>query len=228
MGNWLRRQYDEGVDPTGWGQLPSEEHIADLRQRMEHKESYQDDWEKYQVFDKEGKETDWGWRLRDETDRWWYEKRKREVKEYEAMKHWQETRLHKRDYDARREQIEEEGLGNVRLTPQITGNLISLRVEFPPEFRHLTNVEGQNQKAKTNANYHISLAYTPDVERDPKLQERLNAFLKQYFGRDVELRNIRVTAKGGGYELEGGTQFEHDLNLLVNAGTGKKSHISLD
>ena len=51
--------------------------------------------------------------LKDPDEREWYEKRQRWIDEYDTAVEWQKTRLPKREYDERKNQIEEHGIGNV-------------------------------------------------------------------------------------------------------------------
>ena len=129
-------------DPTGWGALPwaptdrdreSNQQWDDLWGEL--RERY---WETVPYTDGYGhvgtKE-----QVKDDEDRAWYEDRKKVIDEYDNAVEWQNTRLHKREYDERKNQIEEHGLGNVMLTPQTNGNFYYLKAEFPPDFVHLTN-----------------------------------------------------------------------------------------
>ena len=141
----------------------------------------------------------------------------------------------------KKKRIERDGLQNVVLTPQITGHLISLRVDFPPQFTHLLNARGLQEKHATNAGFHISLSYRREVDQNPEHRENINNFLRKYFGLENGLDDIgsrpgvttnfsRVRVnKNGIYNLEGTTEFEEDLREIVLEGTAKhEAHISLD
>jgi len=180
--------------------------------------------------------------LKDPEERSWYEMRQRMIADYDIAREWQQTRIHKRDYDARKAQIEERGLGDVRLIPQFTGDFLSLRAEFPRGFYHLTNASTQRIKEATPEGYHISLSKRDTLKEKPDHLAKMNAFLRKHFGMrngvadvgkyggaDFNLRHIRVSNRGGVYELVGNSQFERELNELAREGTGQggAAHISL-
>jgi hypothetical protein len=230
-----RRQADE-TDPTGWGPLPDDISWKEKNWLWEkHHSNVPDEWEEVAV---EGGRPEW--RLKDEQHRMWWDQLTEKQSARQGMENWHATRLPKRDYHDRKWEIEHDGIGRVRLTPQITGSLISLRVEFPPGFKHLTNLHGQTLKAEQASGYHISLAYTSGVDKNPELRNLLNTFLRRYFdmdgvgdigkvsGKFFNFPNVRVS-RGSTYELSGDDDFANDLRTLVLAGTNKEEpHISLD
>ena len=128
------------------------------------------------------------------------------------------------------------------LTPQITNNLISLKLDFPSQFTHLLNAKGFQEKHATNAGFHISLSYLPEIEANPEHRTRVNNFLKKHFGLDNGLGDINTRPgvskdfptvevnKNGIYTLKGNSEFDEDLQQLVIEGTHKHGppHISLD
>jgi len=251
--NWdhLDEPMDEPMDvdddPTGWGALP---YAPTQKDRDSNK--YWDDfygewrterWEEVTFVDDYGDEQVKE-QLRDPEERKWYEKRQRMIDEYDTAVGWQNTRLPKRDYDERKNQIEEHGIGNVKLTPQTDGDgwFYYLKAEFPPGFAHLTNQATQQKKVLTPAGYHISLTYRKELEQKEDHRAKMNAFLKEYFGTDNGVANfnshpgklfniptVTISKSGGVYQLAGESKFEKDLHELAQAGTGKDGlpHISL-
>jgi len=119
------RAREEAEDPTGWGRLPWEPSASDREWNAYYDSLYGDwreeHWEQVPYVNDKGEE-EMKEQLRDPEEREWYERRQRMIDEYDTAREWQQTRIHRRDYEARKAQIEEIGLGNVRLTPQFTGN----------------------------------------------------------------------------------------------------------
>ena len=232
-------------DPTGWGALPQ---APTEKDRASNK--YWDDfygewrterWEEVEYEDEYG-EQKVKEQLRDPDERAWYEQRQRMIDEYDAAAEWRNTRLPKREYDERKNRIEEHGLGTIRLTPQTNGNFYYLKADFPPDFVHLTNKPTQQKKELTDAGYHISLSFRRELEQNENHREKMNAFLKEYFGMNngiadigklpgklVNLPSITVSKSGGVYQLDGDRKFEKELHELTKTGTGKDGlpHISL-
>ena len=150
-----RDHWDEPMDvdddPTGWGALPWAPTDKDRASNAYWDSLYGDwraeHWEEVEYTDgyqqKKIKE-----QLKDPGEREWYEKRQRMIDEYDTAVEWQNTRLPKREYGERQNQIEEHGLGNVMLTPQTDGDgwFYYLKAEFPPNFYHLTNQATQQKK----------------------------------------------------------------------------------
>jgi hypothetical protein len=243
MDDFLRNYiHRDPWDPTGWGQLPYEPTEKDRWSNWEWDKVKQDDnhWQDYTYNNEYGDEVH-DRRLVDETERHFYDDRQKMIDEYDTAVHWQNTRLRQPYYEFQKKRIEQNGLQNVVLTPQITGNLISLRVDFPPQFTHLLNARGLQEKHATNAGFHISLSYRREVDQNPEHRENINNFLRKYFGLENGLDDIgtrlgmtknfphvRVN-KNGIYNLEGNTEFDEDLRELVLEGTAKhEAHISLD
>ncbi len=161
---------------------------------------------------------------------------------YDEAKRWRDTRWPKAEYDVRKDEIKTSGIGSLRLTPQITNQLISLKVDFPAGFKHLLNEEGQRIKFESDSGYHISLTYLPEIDANPALNNRLNSFLFDHFGLHNGVEDIGSKpgkrrrydkagiSRGGTYELKGDDEFNKALQELVREGTRKDgpSHISLD
>ena len=144
--------------------------------------------------------------------------------------------------NSEKKQIERNGIQNVVLTPQITKKMISLKADFPSQFTHLLNAQGFQNKHATNAGFHISLSYLPEIEANPEHRTRVNNFLKTHFGLENGLEDINTRPgvskdfptvevnKNGIYTLKGNSEFEKDLQQLIIEGTHKHGppHISLD
>ena len=243
MDDFLRNYiHRDPWDPTGWGQLPYEPTEKDRWSNWEWDKVKQDDnhWQDYTYTNQYGDEVH-DRRLINLTERQFYDDRQKMIDEYDTAVHWQNTRLRQPYYEFQKKRIEQNGLQNVVLTPQITGNLISLRVDFPPQFTHLLNARGLQEKHATDAGFHISLSYRREVEQNPEHRVNINIFLRKYFGLENGLDDIgtrpgmtknfsRVRVnKNGIYNLEGTTEFDEDLRELVLEGTAKhEAHISLD
>jgi hypothetical protein len=229
-----------GERRTGWEEeYPiSNPPSANDRENVEWKKRFPQDWHEVEVVNDYG-ETVKEWQLKDPVEWWYHKPRLDRVTKYDTNLHWHASRLSKPQYEARKEEIYQNGIGQVVMRPQLTGNLYSLRVMFPPGFRHLTNQYGQMKKLQDNAaGYHISLGYWRDVQKNPELRNAMNAFLMKYY--DTTLENIDIPSDvaeefnwvkvGGGstYEINDDTEFANDLRDLVKLGTGKTPHISLD
>ena len=232
-------------DPTGWGALPWEptdrdrqsnkdwdDLYGELRERYWEEVEYEDGYKQNKIKEQ----------LKDSDEREWYEKRQRWIDEYDTAVEWQKTRLPKREYDERKNQIEEHGIGNVKLTPQTHGNFYYLKAEFQPNFHHLTNQATQQKKVLTPEGYHISLSFRRELEQNEDHRAKMDAFLKEHFGmnngvanfnshpgKQFNLPRITVSGTGGVYQLAGESKFEKDLYDLTQIGTGKDGlpHISL-
>jgi len=241
------RAREEAENPTGWGPLPWEPSANDRAWNTHWDNLYgpwrEEHWETVPTgyVNEDGTEETIE-RLRDPMERERYEWRERMITEYDDALRWRRERIHRRDYDARKAQIEEVGLGKVHIMPQFTDRLFSLRVQFPRNFYHLTNAPTQRAKENTKEGYHISISYRGELQRRPDHLAKMNAFLRKHFGMrngvadvgkyggaDFNLRHIRVSNRGGVYELVGNSQFERELNELAREGTGKggAAHISL-
>ena len=161
-----RDHWDEPMDvdddPTGWGALPWAPTDKD-RESNKYWDDFYGEWrtERWETVEYEDEygEQKVKEQLIDPDERAWYEKSQQMIDEYDTAAEWQNTRLHKREYDERKNQIEEHGLGNVMLTPQTNGNFYYLKADFPPNFHHLTNQATQQKKVLTPEGYHISLTY---------------------------------------------------------------------
>jgi hypothetical protein len=258
MGEFLRKHdnrehWDRGEDvpmevdddPTGWGALPWaptdtdrasnkywDDFYGEWRTERWEEVEYEDDYGKQKVKEQ----------LRDPDEREWYEKRQQMIDEYDTAAEWQNTRLPKRKYDERKNQIEEHGIGNVKLTPQTNGNFYYLKADFPSDFVHLTNQATQQKKVLTPEGYHISLSFRRELEQNEDHRAKMDAFLKEHFGmnngvanfnshpgKQFNLPRITVSGTGGVYQLAGESKFEKDLYELTQIGTGKDGlpHISL-
>jgi hypothetical protein len=232
-------------DPTGWGALPHaptdkdrasnkywDEFYGEWRTERWEEVEYEDDYGKQKVKEQ----------LRDPDEREWYEERQRMIDEYDTAAEWQNSRLPKREYDERKNQIEEHGIGNVKLTPQTNGNFYYLKADFPPDFVHLTNQATQQKKVLTPEGYHISLTYRRELEQNDDHRTKMDAFLREHFGMNNGVADIgklqgkrfnlpRITISNGGdvYQLVGDRKFEKDLLELTQIGIGKDGlpHISL-
>ena len=114
-------------DPTGWGVLPHEPTTGDRHSNNWWDEYKYDNqyWEDYVRTNDYGEEVQ-DRRLRNPTERSFYDDRQKWTDEYDTALHWQNTRLRKPYYEYQKKRIERDGLQNVVLTPQITGHLISL------------------------------------------------------------------------------------------------------
>ena len=97
--------------------------------------------------------------------------------------------------NSEKKQLERDGIQNVVLTPQITNNLISLKADFPSQFTHLLNAQGLQNKHATNAGFHISLSYLPEIEANPEHRTRVNSFLKKHFGIENGLEDIEHSCR---------------------------------
>jgi len=257
MGDFFRRQQEiikerirerdriyrmEREDPNrGYGEMP-EEPTQRERDTVQWWDSWeaQKYWEEYKYYDWEGREQT-GYRIKDDEERKWYEYRNRKISEYDDAANKRMTRLPKSEYEERKQEIERRGLGPVKLIPQITGKLISIRTEFPPGFKHLSNEESVRKKMEDAASFRMTLTYTPEVEKNETLRDQLNSFLSKHFGisdytkinnRDGhirELKNISV-ARSGLYQLQRYDDFTHEIDDLQRAGTGKGglARVSLD
>ena len=122
-----KRAREEAEDPTGWGRLPWEPSARDRESNAFLDSLYgawrEEHWEWVPYVNDKGEE-DMKEQLKDPEERSWYEMRQRMIADYDIAREWQQTRIHKRDYEARKAQIKEMGLGNVRLTHQFTGNFL--------------------------------------------------------------------------------------------------------
>jgi hypothetical protein len=232
-------------DPTGWGALP---HAPTDKDRASNKywDEFYGEW-RTERWEEVEYEDDYGQKkvkeqLKNPVERAWYEQRQRMIDEYDAAAEWQNTRLPKREYDERKNHIEEHGLGTIKLTPQTNGNFYYLRADFPPDFVHLTNQATQRKKELTTEWYHISLSFRRELERNEDHLAKMNAFFKEHFGMNngvadfdthpgklFNIPTITVSTSGGVYQLAGDQKFEKDLYELTKIGTGKDGlpHISL-
>jgi hypothetical protein len=153
----------------------------------------------------------------------------------QSFRQWKLNRPPKKEYYERAAEIKREGIGEVQVVPQKTDKLYSLKVTFPEGFRHLSSEHGQNEKAKTNSGYHISLMYEPyKGHKIDKVAVGLRNKIGKYFGswdspepQPMRFDKIRVS-KGSTYELYDDTEFVNLLNELSKRGTDKWAHISLD
>ena len=245
---------DVDDDPTGWGPLPQKPTDKDRESNKGYDDLYGDwreeHWEtvphpnEYGHTHDENGEPYMKERLRNEAEREWYEYRQEMIDKYDAAFEWQNTRIPKRQYDERVQELEQHGLGEVMLTPQVgdDGWFYSLKVDFPPGFRHLTSPETQQKKLATPAGYHISLTYRRELEQNEAHKAQMNAFLQEHFGMNngiadigqvpgkrFILPNITVSKSGGVYQLDGNRPFERDLHALTQIGTGRNGlpHISV-
>jgi len=229
--------------------LPDEPEQADrdMVKRYDFKTN-PDAWEQYETKDWDWKENKYktDWRLKDVVKRSEYTERSGRVDAYDGKKNWKETRLLPREYYARKEGIEKEGLPEMWMVPQVTRGLHSIQVLFPRGFQHLTNEEGERRKWETDARYHISLGYEPGLDKDgnPKddggFKKALYDFYDDYFPRTdgseewnwVErgLGKKFYVSSGSTYELQDeDDEFVKRMNSLARQGTGKDwAHISLD
>ncbi len=110
--------------------------------------------------------------------------------------------------------------------------MISLKADFPTQLAHLLNAQGLQNKHATNAGFHISLSYLPEIEANPKHRTRVNNFFKNHFGLENGLEDINTRAsvsedfptvevnKNGIYiyTLKGNSEFEKDLQQSVIEG----------
>ena len=86
------------------------------------------------------------------------------------------------------------------------------------------------------------MSYRGELERKADHLAKMNTFFKENFGmqngvadvgthpgKTLHLPNVRVSSRGGIYELVGDRKFERDLTELAREGTGKEgdAHISL-
>ena len=142
--------------------------------------------------------------------------------------------VHADDWYRRKRQIETFGIGKVRLVPQVTGNLVSLRVVFHPGFKHMIRPHRVERKMNADSGFHITITYVRDLEDKPALKDRWDNFVKTYFqnehdGRIMDFPEVSV-AKAGTLMLHGDREFDKELKALVDEGSGKDGgpHISLD
>ena len=231
MDEYLRRLTRKGDNNGGWGDLPEKPTQLDY-DNIEWKryDYYPDLWEQCEHVNDYG-EPKKDWRLKDPDDWWYYQRRMKKIENYREAVRWRATRVPKHMYEDRADYINRNGLGLVYMKPQLTDNLYSLHVKFQPGVKHLTNSLGQKKKEETAAGYHISLAYRDDVTKNTTLQRHMKWFLRKYFekghGEFFEIDKARVT-RGSTYEFAGDDEFTRDLHELVQAGTNKQAHISLD
>ena len=183
------------------------------------------------MIQKRWEKVDGEWMLKNEREREEYESAEKQVARYENQLHWNKTRIPKQMYYVRKDEIERNGIGRVNLKWQETGNLGSLRVTFPKNFRHLINSASVREKESTPESFHISVYYRDSFE---KIKEDFYEFMRNVFFDNWEYEvnytfwTVRVT-QGSTYSLEGDTPFERHLRRLVQGGTGKdRPHISLD
>ena len=156
---------DEWPDP-----VDPEEGARDYVEERSHKKR-PDLWQ----WNKENED----WELKDADENWWYQWYKKQVDKYDADLNWKQTRHKPSVYEEIKEQIEHDGLPNVTLQPQYTGNLISLRVTFPSNFVHLTNEVGQRKKEQQDSGYHISMGYIKDYDSKKKLEKASRQLCQQ-------------------------------------------------
>jgi hypothetical protein len=149
------------------------------------------------------------------------------------------------EYKSRVDEIWNYGIGKLWLRPQKTGELHSLRVEFPDDFQHLINQEAINKNKQEPSSFHISLAY------DNRLKGGLGKELKQFYKDYFELRDPKDPRSGywwkeydfikpGGNTVSGGSTYEfvdfedqfvrkmHEIQLKGTRDGTTKAHISLD
>ena len=238
---------EDDEDPTGWGRLPQKPTDKDRASNKDWDDLYGDwreeHWETVPGFNDFGDPIEKE-QLRNPVEREFYEYRQKMIDAYDAALEWQTTRLPKREYDERVQEMERHGLGEVILTPQTDsdGWFYYLKVDFPPNFRHLTSPETQQKKLATPAGYHISLTYRRELEQNEAHKAQMNAFLQEHFGMNngiadigqvpgkrFILPNITVSKSGGVYQLDGNRPFERELHALTQKGTGKDGlpHISV-
>ena len=149
---------------------------------------------------------------------------------------WAKTRHPEQEYNRRKAIIERDGIWcNLRWQETVWPEhderypFYSLRVEFPPDFRHLIVQEAQDAKEALPEGYHISIGNKWAFIDNAKMLRRLSAIYLRF--RDPVIHHfehVRVTS-GSAYELLGPDSVVWAIKDVVQFGTGKKDpHISLD
>jgi len=232
-----RQDREEAAGPDrGWGPLPEQ---PTEQERWSNREwdrlRYRDDWAEHwmeEQFINDYDQEDTRWVLRDETDRDWYNYRQRKIDAYDNEVHWRRLARNKQDYDRRKAEIERDGIRGVRLTPQRTGNLYSLRVEFPRGFEHTILPAAVARKMNTDASFHITITYQTEMDGNADMTREIHAWRHRWFppgeqGIVVDFPEVWVSSNGV-FMLRGNREFDRELRRITQLGHQRDPHISLE
>ena len=152
----------------------------------------------------------------------------------EDQKHWNETRHDSKEYEKRKEQILQNGIlcklqfqEDYEHTPW--DPFYSLKVIFPPNFKHLIKPEAGTKKEELSSGFHISPGSRSAFnDNTGMLRELKGLWWKYEVPQPEHLRHVWV-AKSGTISIEKPDPLYYQLIKLVRHGTGKAYiHISLD
>ena len=152
----------------------------------------------------------------------------------EQLKEWNESRYDPKEFDARKQNILDNGIlcklqfqSDYEHTPW--DPFYSLKVTFPPNFKHLVKPEAVAKKEATSSGFHISLGNRSKFTDNTGMLRELNGLWYKYEHPQPEhLKHVWI-AKSGTISIEKPDPLYYQLIKLVKHGTGiAYIHISLD
>ena len=152
----------------------------------------------------------------------------------EDKRYWNETRYDSKEYEKRKEQILQNGiLCKLQFQEDYEHSqydpFYSLKVVFPPNFKHLIKPEAVAQKEALSSGFHISLGYRSAFnDNEGMLRELKGLWWKYEQPRPEHLKHVWI-ANSGTISIERPDPLYYHLIKLVKHGTSKAYvHISLD
>jgi len=232
-----RQDREDDAGPNrGWGDMPEQPTQREIDDnRYWDRLRYGDDWAEYWMELDDVNEYDEAvtrWALKDETERYYYDRKQRKIDAYKDAVRWRRLARNKEDYDRRIEEIQREGIRGVRLTPQRTNNMYSIRVEFPRGFEHTILPAAVARKMNTDASFHITVTYQGEMDGNMDLTREIHAWRHRWFppgeqGIVVDFPEAWVSSKGV-FMLGGDREFDRELRRITQLGSGRDPHISME
>ena len=156
------------------------------------------------------------------------------TEDQEAQNHWNETRHDEKEFNKRKEQILQNGIlcklqfqADYVHTPW--DPFYSLKVTFPPNFKHLIKPEAVETKKETSSGFHISIGNRSAFNDNAGMLAELKGLWWKYEHPQPEHMKHVFVAKSGTISIEKPDTLYYQLIKLVKHGTGKAYiHISLD
>ena len=152
----------------------------------------------------------------------------------EAQKQWNETRYDSNEYEKRKQNILDSGiLCKLQFQEDYEHSsydpFLSLKVIFPPNFKHLIKPEAAANKEALSSGFHISLGYRSAFNDNEGMLRELRGLWWKYEHPRPELMKHVWIAQSGTMSIVKPDPLYHYLVKLVKHGTGKSDvHISLD
>ena len=152
----------------------------------------------------------------------------------EAQKYYNETRHDEKEYNKRKDHILQNGiLCKLQFQADYTHTswdpFYSLKVTFPPNFKHLLKKEAVKTKEASSSGFHISLGNRSSFNDNAGMLAELNGIWWKYHEPKAELLKHLYIANSGTIIIDKPDPVYFDLVNVVKHGTGKANiHISLD